>query len=146
MRRKIFPSFIYPLTKMKFLRILCWAILPFGVMAQSDDANVVFQSVEERMVYNKSNGLPKYEGIEVEYVFGLTEAVSAAFRSQDELIAFVRPHFVAFIQAALSPNEDKTVELRIRTEGNRLNHDKYNEVLSAFPQYFTKRPRSYRLK
>jgi hypothetical protein len=111
------------------------------VIANKSQAQQSFNSAEEKIVYNKNNGLPKYDGIEIEYSFILKNPEE----TKDSDIQEIKNLFPNHKDVRIA-NVNENTYLYILTEGDRLNHERYNEALLKYPHIIAKGKRNYILK
>lgn len=111
------------------------------VITYKSKAQQSFNSAEEKIVYNKNNGLPKYDGIEIEYSFILKNPEE----TKDSDIQEIKDLFPNHKDDRIANVNDNTY-LYIQTEGDRLNHERYNEALLKYPHIIAKGKRNYILK
>ena len=121
---------------LKRLFLLCLLLLSGSAIAQQ-----TFSSAEEKIVYNKNNGLYKYEGILIEYSYALNN--SRKITESD--LQKIKEIFPSALKFRLESENDQSL-LYILTEGDRKNHDRYNEALAKFPELIKKGKRNYLLK
>ncbi len=126
------------------LFIRCTAFVLFYTIAiESNAQNLSFGSAEERIVYNKQNQLPRYEGVQIAYSFLLkTEAKQ---KTEQELKAMVSEPFPDALSLTIETQADKWL-LVVLTEGDLRHHEAYEQTLQQHSQYFEKQPRNYILK
>jgi hypothetical protein len=121
---------------LKRLFLLCLLLLSGSAIAQQ-----TFSSAEEKIVYNKNNGLYKYEGILIEYSYALNN--SRKITESD--LQKIKEIFPSALKFRLESENGQSL-LYILTEGDRKNHDRYNEALAKFPELIEKGKRNYLLK
>jgi hypothetical protein len=111
------------------------------VIANKSQAQQSFNSAEEKIVYNKNNGLYKYEGILIEYSYALNNSGKIA----ESDLQKIKEIFPSALKFRLESENGQSL-LYILTEGDRKNHDRYNEALAKFPELIEKGKRNYLLK
>lgn len=122
-----------------FYKSLLVLLLTSGITNLS--AQQSFASAEEKIFFNKNNGLPKYEGVIIEYRFKLVENQNIEETEVNNIIN----HFTKVLNFRLE-HQNGFNSLFITTEGEILNHNKYNEVLLLYPSLIQRGKRIYILK
>jgi vancomycin permeability regulator SanA len=123
---------------MKLKSVLLYILLLTSLILK---AQTQFGSAEERIVYNKRLGLPKYEGVNIEYSY----AIRFPQTTTEADIQKIKAYFNSVIKSRIEIENNKTY-LFLLTEGDRNNHEKYNEALIQNPQLIEKGKRKYILK
>jgi hypothetical protein len=125
-----FPKYLPHMRTITVHLIVGLLCLGTTAMAQTADASLpTFVDAERRIVYNKANGLPKYDGVSIQYAFRLTS--ETGWSSAEDLTSTVSGMFTDVISATIV-REGSEVLLLVLTDGNVANHTTYNDVLAQY--------------
>ena len=108
-------------------------------MAQVD--NQQFTTAEERIVYNKANGINKYEGVLIEYVYLLNDEFSITPEQSEDACSSL---FTKYVTSTMYEDQGSTY-LVVLTEGDRANHDFALELERKFEFKLAVESRKYHL-
>lgn len=120
---------------------LSWAYPTFS--QSGGTAPPTFEDAERRIVYNKANGLPRYQGVTIEYAFQLIS--EEGWNSAEELTSTISGQFEGVLSATIVP-EGEHILLLVLTDGNSANHDTYNSLLELYGTSLARHTRKYFLK
>jgi hypothetical protein len=133
-------------------RFHCLVLILLGIMgcmalpslAQSDNVALPnFEDAERRIVYNKTNGLPRYAGVTIEYAFRLTSEVG--WTSGEDLTSTIGNRFEGVLSTSIV-SEGEHVLLLVLTDGHLANHDVYDAVIEQYGSSLARHTRKYFLK
>ena len=118
------------------------AMLAMGAaQAQTTTANgTAPQDAEHRIVWNKANGLPKYEGVSITYNYRLVS--EGTWSSASELEQAIAGRFSG-VSASGFRREGDAIVLFITTDGDAANHTVYNTALEEHLGVLARMPRQY---
>lgn len=100
--------------------------LSFTTVAQVDNRN--FGDAEERIIYNKANGLDRYDGILIEYIFQIT--LNGSY-TESELKKTSSNLFTNYISST-TYKEEHLEYFAVITKGNIENHLKVQDFEREF--------------
>jgi len=123
--------------------LLLWPMRTHGQELTPANDPPSFAHAEARIVYNKANGLPRYEGVTILYAFQVVGGTG--WNSADALVAAIAERFTQVRSAELVA-EDGLVLLLIDTEGDLANHSAYRAMLEEHPATLARHPWTYNLK
>lgn len=130
---------------MKEFAMIVWGLVLWsGVRGQSSENPPAFQAAEERIAYNKSNNLPRYQGVWIEYLYELTPPPGQDLAWAEQFKAEIAGHFSGVLSAVCEESAP-ALFLRIRTEGQLSNHEQYEALARQYPTLLAKRPKNYGL-
>ena len=104
--------------------------------------NLEFQSAEEKIVYNKSNGLNKYDGVAVEYTYQVLDNKNL---EEDEIIELANTYFNNILDTDYYSVDGK-VYISILTDGSLSNHEGSFKLRDGLYKRFIFYKRRYHLK
>ena len=123
--------------KLSFLLI----VLSISYIAQSQQTPV-FQSAEEKIVFNKANQLDKYDGVAIEYTF---QVIVDNGMTQNDLDSIAQKYFMEVL-AVDAYQADGLKYISVLTNGKRSNHQGSFDLVDTSAGKFEFESRTYHLK
>lgn len=106
-------------------------------------AQTEFTTVEEKVMYNKANGLEPLSGIKIVFPFLLLQEMSK--EKLDILVSDLNSRFLEVVSTEIGVDNEKLL-ITIITEGRRENHEIYQQILEAYSGVLKFKNRMYLLK